>query len=144
MTGELIKRLARECGFELGGVAAAEPSADFGRYREWVEEGFAGEMNYLTDRRAAVRSDPRNLLPSALSIICVGKLYNTDGPADGPISRYAWGDDYHRVTDSNGSSSFWNWRRARSNTKSASIPRRSWKGATPAPPASAGSARTLA
>jgi epoxyqueuosine reductase len=97
MTGEIVKRLARECGFELAGVAAAEPSGDFGRYREWVEKGFAGEMRYLTDRRAEVRKDPRHLLECAKSIICVGKLYNTPGPPDGPISRYAWGDDYHRV-----------------------------------------------
>jgi len=96
MTGETLKRLARECGFELAGVAAAEPVGDFGRYREWVEKGFAGQMRYLTDRRAAVRADPRNLLESARSIICVGKLYNTAAPADG-ISRYAWGEDYHRV-----------------------------------------------
>jgi epoxyqueuosine reductase len=94
---EIVKRLARECGFELAGVAAGEPSGDFTRYREWVDQGFAGEMRYLTDRRAEVRSDPRHLLPNARSIICVGKLYNTPGPSDGLISRYAWGEDYHRV-----------------------------------------------
>ncbi len=92
-----VKKLAGECGFELSGVAAAEPAEDFGRYREWVEKGFAGEMRYLTDRRVEVRRDPRNLLESARSIICVGKLYNTPGPADPPVSRYAWGDDYHHV-----------------------------------------------
>jgi epoxyqueuosine reductase len=101
MNGEIVKRLARECGFELAGVARAEPVADFARYREWVEKGFAGEMRYLTDRRAEVRRDPRNLLETARSIICVGKLYNTPkpeiGPADGIISRYAWGGDYHGV-----------------------------------------------
>ncbi len=54
-------------------------------------------MRYLTDRRAEVRRDPRNLLANARSIICVGKLYNTDEPPDASISRYAWGDDYHGV-----------------------------------------------
>ena len=97
MHREAVKRLARECGFELAGVAAADPSGDFARYREWVDQGFAGEMRYLTDRRAEVRRDPRNLLPGARSIICVGKLYNTPGASDGVISRYAWGEDYHRV-----------------------------------------------
>ena len=97
--------LARECGFELAGVARAEPAADAARYREWVEAGRAGDMRYLTDRRAAVREDPRNLLASALSIVCVGKLYQTPWPHStqftdeerGWISRYAWGDDYHDV-----------------------------------------------
>jgi epoxyqueuosine reductase len=97
MTGEVVRRLARECGFELAGVAAAEPSADFARYQEWSAHGYAGEMRYLTDRRADVRGDPRNLLEGARSIICVGKLYNTPGPEDGEVSRYAWGGDYHRV-----------------------------------------------
>jgi epoxyqueuosine reductase len=102
LTGAEIKELARECGFELAGVAAAQPAADRTRYHEWTAAGNAGEMRYLTDRRAAVRDDPRNLLPSARSIICVGKLYNTPQPevtAASPdrawISRYAWGDDYH-------------------------------------------------
>ena len=105
MDREQVKRLARECGFELAGIAAAAPSADAGRYRRWVEQGMAGEMGYLTDRRATLRADPRSLQPSAQSIICVGKLYNGPQPYSteftstdlGWISRYAWGDDYHDV-----------------------------------------------
>jgi epoxyqueuosine reductase len=105
LTASEIRELARACGFELAGVAAAEPSADRARYHQWTEAGFAGEMRYLTDRRAQVRDDPRNLLPSARSVICVGKLYNTplpystdlDDDARAWISRYAWGDDYHHT-----------------------------------------------
>jgi epoxyqueuosine reductase len=100
-----IKALARECGFELAGVASAVPAPEAEYYQSWVSQGFAGEMGYLADRRAEVRNDPRNLLPSARSIICVGKLYNgpqpystTLGEAElGWISRYAWGADYHDV-----------------------------------------------
>jgi epoxyqueuosine reductase len=100
---ETVKRIAQECGFELAGVAAAEPGVesnnDFARFERWVERGFAGEMRYMTDRRAQVRRDPRSLLASARSIICVGKLYNTSPEIkDPPISRYAWGSrDYHDV-----------------------------------------------
>ena len=105
MTAGGIRELAQACGFELAGVAAALPAADRARYHEWVAAGYAGEMRYLTDRRAAVRDDPRNLLPSARSIVCVGKLYQTPWPQTtqftgeecGWISRYAWGDDYHDV-----------------------------------------------
>ncbi len=104
-----MKELAQACGFELAGVAAVEPSPDFTRYETWRSGGMAGEMNYLTDRRGDIRCDPRYLLPSAQSIICVGKLYNTEHPhstemAEGSnahelawISRYAWGADYHDV-----------------------------------------------
>src|SRR5947208_1673033 len=52
-------------------------------------------------RRAETRRDVRNLLPSARSVICVGKLYNTPDPPVPPgsarISRYARGQDYHDV-----------------------------------------------
>ncbi len=62
-------------------------------------------MEYLTDHRASIRQDPRQLLPSAKSIICVGKLYNETNPKSiecevpysGWVSRYAWGKDYHDV-----------------------------------------------
>jgi epoxyqueuosine reductase len=103
LTAEEIRELANACGFELAGVAEAVPAADRARYQEWAAAGWAGEMRYLTDRRAAVRDDPRNLLPNARSIIVVGKLYQTPWPHStrfddrgrGWISRYAWGADYH-------------------------------------------------
>ena len=99
---DTVRRLALECGFELVGVARAEPiEDDFARYQEWTARGMAGEMRYLTDRRADVRRDPQNLLPGARSIVCVGKLYNQVPPPqrDGHavFSRYAWGRDYHDV-----------------------------------------------
>lgn len=100
-----MRELARACDFELAGVAAAMPLPEREWYHQWLAAGFAGEMRYLADRRATVRDDPRKLLPSARSIICVGKLYQTPWPHTtdfseserGWISRYAWGGDYHDV-----------------------------------------------
>ncbi len=103
MTAAAVLQLARECGFELAGIARAESTPDLPRYTNWLQNGRAGEMRYMTDHRAQVRRDPRNLLPTARSIICVGKLYNTKAPNTAPpghgwISRYAWGAaDYHDV-----------------------------------------------
>ena len=62
-------------------------------------------MRYLTDHRAALRSDPAQLLPGVRSLICVGLVYNGPEPCSTSfsdperawISRYAWGDDYHEI-----------------------------------------------
>ena len=105
LTPELIQQLARECGFELAGVARAIPLPEADYYGRWVAAGFAGEMKYLTDHRADIRSDPRKLLSSAQSVICVAKLYNGPEPYSTQlkdrelawISRYAWGEDYHDI-----------------------------------------------
>ncbi len=105
VTAGEIKTLARECGFELAGIAPALPHEDFGRFETWRAAGMAGEMGYLTDHRGDIRKDPRHLLPTAKSMVCVGKLYNTpfphstdlEEPERGWISRYAWGADYHDV-----------------------------------------------
>jgi len=96
MTALEVQRICREAGFELAGVARAQPSSDISRYEDWVDRGLAGEMKYLTDHRAAVRTDPLLLLPTARSVISVGKLYNRPESPD-RISRYAWGEDYHDV-----------------------------------------------
>src|SRR3954466_14319970 len=98
-----IRQIARECGFELAGVAAAQPAEDYLRYEQWTAAGMGGEMRYLTDHRGTLRADPRQLLPNARSVLCVGKLYNSPYPYSTQInedsrawiSRYAWGDDYH-------------------------------------------------
>jgi epoxyqueuosine reductase len=105
VTKARVLGIARQCGFELAGIAAAAPAEDYARFQAWRGAGFAGEMSYLTDRRGDMRSDPRALLESAKTVLCVGKLYNTDRPYStevdlsgrGWISRYAWGEDYHTV-----------------------------------------------
>ncbi len=101
----VVKQLAQECGFELAGVACAAPLAEADWYQEWVARGYAGEMHYLAGDRAVMRADPRRLLPTAKSVLCLGKLYNCPEPYSTGyaepgrawISRYAWGEDYHRV-----------------------------------------------
>src|SRR5215471_10387296 len=106
VTRDEVRGLALQCGFELAGFARAEPLAeDNRRYLDWVARGMAGAMGYLTDRRATIRTDPKLLLGTARTIICVGKLYNGPEPRStelrdpekGWISRYAWGEDYHAV-----------------------------------------------
>jgi epoxyqueuosine reductase len=100
-----IQMLAKASGFELSGVARPDPHPDAAIYQNWVTQGFAGQMGYLTDYRADRRSDPKSLLPTARSVICLGMLYNGpqplstefDEPGAAWISRYAWGDDYHDV-----------------------------------------------
>ena len=100
---ELVKTRARELGFDLVGITGAEPSAFAAEYRDWIAQGYAGEMDYLA-RNMERRLDPRELLPDARSIIVVGMNYYTEDkqplttnhqpPA---FARYARGDDYHDV-----------------------------------------------
>ena len=115
-----IKRHALEVGFDLVGIAPPSALKDLEFLPQWIKKGFGGEMRYLADPR---REDPRRVLPSVKSIICVGLTYNASHPystdlidpaEDGSvqplggtppkrvqprawISRYAWGKDYHDV-----------------------------------------------
>ena len=100
-----VKALAREAGFDLVGIAGADPPRELGFLAEWVARGHAGEMAYLT-RQVAKRSDVRAAFPWARSLVCVGLQYDTSHPYSieasgerGWISRYAWGDDYHEVME---------------------------------------------
>jgi epoxyqueuosine reductase len=104
LTAEAIKSKALELGFDLCGVAAADTYPELAFLDEWIARGYAGEMGYLAET-ADLRRDVRNILPSARTVIVTGVLYNADRPysasLDDPdrarISRYAWGEDYHRV-----------------------------------------------
>jgi epoxyqueuosine reductase len=99
----LARSLARELGFDLVGVASAEPPRELAAFAPWVAAGHAGEMAYLSDQ-VDKRSDVRAAFAWARSLVCVGLQYDTPGPYSteappdrGWISRYAWGDDYHDV-----------------------------------------------
>ena len=103
LTSDRIKARARELGFDVCGVAAADSFPELSFLREWLDRGYAGEMGWLA-QSVELRSDARRVLPGARSVIMTGTLYNTDRPystdlpaAAGRVSRHAWGDDYHRV-----------------------------------------------
>ena len=79
---------------------------ELGFLREWLDRGYAGEMQYL-HRSAERRADVRAVLPSARSVIVLGTVYNVDRPYSNEpgepdraaVARYAWGDDYHVVIE---------------------------------------------
>lgn len=104
MNSNIIKQLAFEAGFDLCGIAVAEKlEIDTGRFRSWLENGYHGEMAYLSERPER-RSNPELLLNDARSIIVMGlNYYQPDSPLTpanhGRISRYAWGKDYHKVIE---------------------------------------------
>ena len=97
-----IKQQAHALGFDKVGVVAATALTEEGaRLRAWLEQNFHGQMNYMS-RDPEQRADPRLLLPSAKSVVCVALNYyrpepHSESSATGKISRYAWGDDYHDV-----------------------------------------------
>jgi epoxyqueuosine reductase len=115
-----IKERAIASGFDLVGIAPVAIYRDLEFARQWAERGCSGAMHYLSNPR---RFDPRSVLPSVKSVICVGLIYDTSFPhstavLDGEvrsqesgvgrqrsdtaaprawISRYAWGRDYHGI-----------------------------------------------
>jgi len=103
-TSAAIKAAARGCGFDLCGIARAEAYPKLARLKEWIAQGRAGDMDYLA-QSLDERLDPKRVLPTARSVICVANVYNSNAPYSttiegddrAAISRYAWGDDYHEV-----------------------------------------------
>jgi len=97
----VLEERAREAGFDLVGVASAEPLREGGaRLREWQEAGMAADMGYM-HRPVELLSDPRKLQKSARSVVSLGvSYYPGDHPKNeggGRVARYAWGRDYHEV-----------------------------------------------
>jgi epoxyqueuosine reductase len=118
-TEAAIKEAAHAAGFELCGIAAlGSPPAHLQALVPWLEKGLHGSMAWM-ERQAEKRLDPAKIMPGAKSLICVGLVYNTDHPystdvfpldgrtqqrppgteAKAWITRYAWGEDYHRVME---------------------------------------------
>ena len=97
-----IRSHALDLGFSHVGISPADPLLREGeRLREWLARGYHGTMDWM-ERRVEKRSDPREVLPGARSIIVTAMNYyvpvrHSQEAAIGKISRYAWGDDYHDV-----------------------------------------------
>jgi len=100
-----IKDQARRLGFDLAGVAPAAEADGFAHLQAWLEQGFAGDMTYMSRNEDAHRH-PKSILPAVRSVVMValnyaipprelGRIGNPSCTAK--ISRYALGEDYHDV-----------------------------------------------
>ncbi|MBF0350004.1 MAG: tRNA epoxyqueuosine(34) reductase QueG [SAR324 cluster bacterium] len=104
---QLLERIVlktRELGFDYVGMIPVSASETIAVYTRWLEQGYAGNMEYL-HRHQEKKHDPREVLPETQSLIILGMNYHTVDPSKqelsdpslGVISRYAWGNDYHDV-----------------------------------------------
>lgn len=102
LSSAMIKERARAEGFDKVGIVPADAlMKERSLLNEWLRRGFHGEMSWMA-RDPEKRTDPRELLPSARSVVVVALNYFTShnhnsSDAGGKISRYAWGDDYHAI-----------------------------------------------
>jgi len=99
---------AREIGFDLVGIASAEPfDAAEGIFQQRARSGLLANWHYppaVIERTCR----PQDVLPGAKSIVCTATSYLTEHePYDpnaagllGFVSSHAWGRDYHRVIGS--------------------------------------------
>lgn len=108
MTHDDLRALAHEVALDLVGAVPAGPAPNWAAYRDWVAQGYAAEMHYLSRPDAlSKRQDPRRIVPDAKTVIIVSASYAGPPapqlpPLSGRISRYVWGPpaeaqtDYHR------------------------------------------------
>ncbi len=108
MNRPLVRALegkARSLGLVDVGITAPDPSLHIGFYRNWVREGFHGEMGYLArEDSVARRGDLRLTFQDIRSVVVVAQEYFQedapgvpDDPSRGVVARYARGEDYHQV-----------------------------------------------
>jgi len=106
-----VKRWGAELGFGAVGIADLDLDEAARRMDFWIARGLHGDMQYLR-RNAALRADPRGLLPGALRVISARLDYRPRADVDDWIERewarlaqpesavisvYARGRDYHKV-----------------------------------------------
>lgn len=97
-----LRAEAERLGFTLFGIAPATEADGFDRFTDWLDAGYAGELDYLHKYREH-RRHPRAVRPWVLSVVMLGYEYGSGfglvplspgGPAR--VAAYAQGPDYHR------------------------------------------------
>src|SRR5512145_2548244 len=97
----MIKLEAGMLGFDACGISHATCLEDECSYlKNWLTQGFHGQMSYM-ENHADKRVDPTLLVPGAKSVISVLINYfpavHQQDPEAPVLSKYAYGEDYHRV-----------------------------------------------
>jgi epoxyqueuosine reductase len=101
-----IKAWGKALGFQHIGITDTDLSTAEPRYREWLEQGFHGAMDYMA-KHGSKRTRPGELVPGTVRVISVRMDYRPPEARDSWevmenadqafISRYALGRDYHKV-----------------------------------------------
>jgi epoxyqueuosine reductase len=106
-----IRDWARELGFSQIGVAGVDLSSAEAGLIEWLAQGFHGDMDYMA-AHGLRRARPAELVPGTVSVITARMDYlgaatpadwqavefaRLGRPAEGIVSVYARGRDYHKV-----------------------------------------------
>lgn len=97
----IVRDIAAECGFSFCGISKAEfLDSDAPRLENWLNENKHASMAYMANH-FDMRLDPRLLVPGVKSVISLLYNYYSPNKQSDPtaplISKYAWGEDYHRV-----------------------------------------------
>lgn len=96
----LIRHQAHELGFSAVGICPAVTPTGLHRFHDWLDAGYAGQMQYLEDRRDAY-AHPQHVMDGVQSIVMLALNYKSQvipplAPGQGRVSRYAFGElDYH-------------------------------------------------
>jgi len=96
-----IKKIGFDLGFDKIGITPATQPSKSKNLVNWLNKGFAGTMDWMAIHHEK-RMDVRTFFPGAKSVICVAHNYYTpfhhsDKIGKGKISRYACGEDYHKI-----------------------------------------------
>jgi epoxyqueuosine reductase len=96
-----IKKIGLNIGFDKVGVTSARQPSKSINLENWLKNGYAGTMAWMATH-SEKRMNIHALFPAAKSVICVAHnyftpIYHSNMKNKGKISRYACGEDYHRV-----------------------------------------------
>lgn len=103
-----LKPIVQQSGFDLFGVLPVSAALTMPKFKEWLGEDMHGTMEWMaTERSVTRRSDPREIMPNAQSVITLAFKYTPqeipdtllNDPSRGIIARYALYDDYHKVIE---------------------------------------------
>lgn len=94
-----VRKIGMSLGFDKIGFAKAEELPEKNYLALWLEKGFHGKMTWM-EQNFEKRANPQELVPGSSTVISVALNYYREAEREKDslkISRYAWGDDYHKV-----------------------------------------------
>lgn len=96
-----IKKELKQAGFHKIGITSANDPPQNTLLEKWLIKEYHGEMKWM-EKHKEKRKFVHQFFPGAKSVISVAHNYyspeeHSNNPLVAKISRYAWGEDYHKI-----------------------------------------------